>query len=219
MAEHAILLMLALSRNLPVYLKNQEHHIWRREGQEWPPLHGKTVAILGVGSSGGNLARVCKVGFGMHVLGMTRSRHDAPHVDRYFDQSRLLEMLPAADFVVLCLPRTPATMHLINAAALHAMQPTAYLINVSRGALIDEAALIAALRAGRIAGAGLDVTANDPIPADSPLWDLPNTIITPHIATETLQMSDDVVAFWCENIRRFAEHEPLLGLMDRQAGY
>jgi phosphoglycerate dehydrogenase-like enzyme len=93
------------------------------------------------------------------------------------------------------------------------------LVNVSRGALIDEEALIAAMRSGSIAGAGLDVTMHDPIPADSPLWDLPNVIITPHIATETLEMSEAVVDFWCENVRRFADHEPLLGLMDRQAGY
>lgn len=219
MAEHAVLLMLALARNFPLYVKNQEHHIWRREGQEWPPLHGKTVAILGLGSSGGNLARVCKVGFGMTVLGMSRSRRDHPHVDQHFHRDDLPALLPKADFVVLCLPRTPQTTHIIDATALQAMQPSAFLVNVSRGALIDEEALIVAMRAGSIAGAGLDVTAHDPIPKESPLWELPNTIITPHIATETLQMSDAVVEFWCENVRRFADNEPLLGLMDRQAGY
>jgi phosphoglycerate dehydrogenase-like enzyme len=219
MAEHAVLLMLALARQFPLYLKNQERHIWRREGQEWPPLHGNTIAILGVGSSGGNLARVCKAGFGMTVLGMTRSRRDHPYVDHYLKQTDLLDALPQADFVALCLPRTPQTTHIIDAAALQAMKPSAFLVNVSRGALIDEDALIAAMRSGSIAGAGLDVTAHDPIPAESPLWDLPNIIITPHIATETLQMSDAVVDFWCENVRRFADNEPLLGLMDRQAGY
>ena len=90
---------------------------------------------------------------------------------------------------------------------------------MSRGALIDEDALIAAMRSGRIAGAGLDVTAVDPIPANSPLWDLPNTIITPHIATESVKLSDAVVDFWCENLRRFAENQPLLGVVDRRAGY
>ena len=120
---------------------------------------------------------------------------------------------------MLCLPHTPETRHIINAAAFDAMKPTACLINVSRGALIDEDALIAAMRAGRIAGAGLDVTAVDPIPRDSPLWDLPNTIITPHIATESVKMSDAVVDFWCENVRRFAENQPLLGVVDRRAGY
>lgn len=219
MAEHAVLLMLALARNVPAYLKNQERHIWKREGQEWPPLHGHTVAILGLGSAGGNLARVCKVGFGMTVLGMARTVRAHPHVDRCFDQSELLEVLPEADFVVLCLPNTPATKNIINDAALAAMKPSAYLVNISRGALIDETALGAALRAGRIAGAGLDVTTQDPIPKESPLWELPNTIITPHIATESVKLSDAVVDFWCENVRRFARNETLLGVVDRQAGY
>lgn len=219
MAEHAVLLMLALSRNLPVYLRNQQQHLWRREGQDWFPLHGQTIAILGVGSGGGNLARVCKTGFGMTVLGMTRTPREIPHVDRVFGRSALLGVLPEADFVVLCLPNTRQTRHVIDAAALDAMRTTAVLINVSRGALVDEEALIAAMRAGRIAGAGLDVTAVDPIPPESPLWDLPNTIITPHVATESVKMSDAVVDFWCENVRRFAEDQALLGVVDRRAGY
>jgi phosphoglycerate dehydrogenase-like enzyme len=219
MAEHAVLLMLALSRNFPAYVRNQQNHIWKREGQDWPPLHGHTIAILGVGSSGGNLARVCKAGFGMTVLGMTRTPREHPHIDRSFGKSELLKVLPEADFVVLCLPNTPQTQRIIDSAALDAMKPTAYLVNVSRGALIDEGALIAAMRAGRIAGAGLDVTTEDPIPRDSPLWELPNTIITPHIATESVKLSEAVVDFWCENVRRFAQNEPLLGVMDRQTGY
>lgn len=219
MAEHAVLLMLALSRNLPVYLRNQQQHVWRREGQDWLPLHGQTIAILGVGSAGSNLARVCKTGFGMTVLGMSRTPRSHPHVDRAFDKSELPKVLPEADYVVLCLPNTRETKGIIDGAALGAMKPTACLVNVSRGALIDEAALIAAMRAGRIAGAGLDVTGVDPIPKDSPLWDLPNTIITPHIATESVKLSDAVVDFWCENVRRFAQNQPLLGVMDRQAGY
>ncbi len=219
MAEHAVLLMLALSRNLPVYLRNQQQHVWRREGQDWLPLHGQTVAILGVGSAGGNLARVCKTGFGMTVLGMSRTRRGLAHVDRCFDRSELLQVLPEADFVVLCLPHTAETRRIIDGAALAAMKSSALLINVSRGALIDEDALIAVLRAGGIAGAGLDVTAADPVPGESPLWDLPNTIITPHIATESVKLSDAVVDFWCENVRRFAQDQPLLGVVDRRKGY
>lgn len=219
MAEHAVMLMLALARNFPAYLKNQQNHIWRREGQEWPPLHRHTVAILGMGSAGGNLARVCKVGFGMTVLGMFRTPREHPHVDRAFGQTELLKVLPDADFVVLCLPNTPETKCMIDAAALAAMKPSAYLINISRGALIDEAALIEAMHAGRIAGAGLDVTTEDPIPKESPLWTMPNTIITPHIAVESVKLSESVVDFWCENVRRFAENERLLGVMDRHAGY
>jgi D-2-hydroxyacid dehydrogenase (NADP+) len=219
MAEHAVLLMLALSRNFPVYLRNQERHIWKREGQDWLPLHGNTIAILGVGSAGGNLARVCKAGFGMTVLGMSRTQREHPYVDHWFDKSKLLNTLPAADFVALCLPHTAQTRRIIDSAALAAMKSTAYLVNISRGALVDEAALSASLRAGAIAGAGLDVTAEDPIPKESALWELPNTIITPHIATESVELSGAVVDFWCENVRRFAQNEALLGVMDRQAGY
>ena len=219
MAEHAVLLMLALSRHFPAYLKNQERHIWRREGQDWPPLYGHTIAILGMGSSGGSLARVCKAGFGMTVLGMSRTRREHSHIDRAFDTTELHQMLPEADFVVLCLPHTPKTRRIIDSVALGAMKPTAYLVNVSRGALIDEKALMVTLRAGGIAGAGLDVTTEDPIPKESPLWDLPNTIITPHVATESVKLSEAVVDFWCENVRRFAENAPLLGVMDREAGY
>lgn len=219
MAEHAVLLMLALSRHFPAYVRNQERHIWRREGQDWPPLYGQTIAILGMGSSGGSLARVCKAGFGMTVLGMSRTRREHPHIDRAFDTSELLKVLPEADFVVLCLPHTPQTRRIIDSTALGAMKSTAYLVNVSRGALIDEETLMATLRAGGIAGAGLDVTTEDPIPKESPLWDLPNTIITPHVATESVKLSEAVVDFWCDNVRRFAENEPLLGVMDREAGY
>ena len=99
------------------------------------------------------------------------------------------------------------------------MKKHAILINTCRGPVVDEQALIAALQSGRILGAGLDVTSVDPIPGDSPLWDLPNTIITPHIATESVKLSDAVVDFWCENLRRFAEDRPLLGVVDPQAGY
>lgn len=215
MAEHALMLMLALPRNFPAYVHNQREHIWRREGQDWLPLYGQTVAILGVGSGGGNLARICKTAFGMKVLGMSRTPRELPHVDRAFTSNELLSVLPDADFVVLCLPNTPQTRNIIDAAALAAMRPTAFLINVSRGALIDETALIAAMRAKQIAGAGLDVTTVDPIPKDSALWDLPNTIITPHIATESTKLSDAVVEFWCENVWRFAQAQPLLGTVDR----
>jgi phosphoglycerate dehydrogenase-like enzyme len=182
-------------------------------------MHGKTIAILGVGGGGSVLARLCQVGLGMKVLGLSRIRRDCPNVDQYFGREDLPNMLSQADVVALCLPTTPETTNIINTTALAAMKPTAYLINIARGELIDEGALAEALTKGRLAGAGLDVTSNDPLPADSPLWDCPNLIITPHVAIGTQQISDDVVDFWSENIRRFAEGEPLLGLVDRQAGY
>ncbi|HEY8598161.1 MAG TPA: D-2-hydroxyacid dehydrogenase [Thermomicrobiales bacterium] len=220
-AEHALLLMLALARDLPGYAQNQAARRWHVPTGERPmrDLFGKTVLILGVGGIGGHLARMCRVGLQMRVLGTARTRHDDPHVERYVAPPDLPAALGEADFVVLCLALTAETRGIIDAAALAAMRPTAYLVNVARGGLVDEAALVAALQAGRIAGAGLDSFATEPLPSESPLWAMPNVIITPHVANGQDSARDQVIAFMCENIRRFAEREPLLGQVDRQARY
>ncbi len=221
MAEHAVLFMLALARNLQGFIQDQGERRWRTFVDERPMAqwYQKTIAILGVGAVGGNLARICKVGFGMRVLGMTRTRRDNPHVDRYVERSALHDALGEADVVALCLPITPATERIIDRAALAAIKPTAYLVNVARGGLVDEQALIEALRAGRLAGAGLDTTAVEPLPGDSPLWAMPNVLITPHVAPARDHVNEYMADFWCENIRRFAEQQPLQGLVDRYAGY
>jgi phosphoglycerate dehydrogenase-like enzyme len=221
MAEHVVLLMLALARDLPGFLHDQGERHWRHLASERPMLDlwGRTVAILGVGSVGGSLARICKLAFGMRVLGLARTRLNDPNVDRYFERSALHAALAEADFVVLTLALTPETAGIVNAAALAAMKPSAYLINVTRGALVDEDALIAALRMGQIAGAGLDSVSTEPLPPESPLWSLPNVIITPHVSPGRDRFGAEVVSFWCENVRRFAEGEPLLGAVDRAAGY
>jgi phosphoglycerate dehydrogenase-like enzyme len=221
MAEHVVMLMLALARDLPGFLQDQVERRWRHMVDERPMIQllGKTIAILGVGAVGGNLARMCKAGFGMTVLGLARTRRNDLYVDRYFDQEELHASLAQADFVALTLPLTPATAQIIDTAALAAMKPTAYLVNVSRGGLVDEEALVAALRSGRLAGAGLDATAVEPLPASSPLWEMPNVIITPHVAPARDRLGEHMVDFWCENIRRFAEGHEMLGAVDRLAGY
>jgi phosphoglycerate dehydrogenase-like enzyme len=221
MAEHALLLMLALARNLPGFLHDQAERQWRFLADERPmlDLFGKTILILGVGGVGGHLARICQVGLRMPVLGLARTRRDDPHVDRYIARSELHAALGEADFVALCLALTPETAGIIDAAALAAMKPTAFLINVVRGGLIDEAALVTALRSGQLAGAGLDTVAVEPLPPESPLWDLPNVIITPHVSPGRDRFGGEVVGFWCENIRRFAEGQPLLGMVDRTTRY
>jgi phosphoglycerate dehydrogenase-like enzyme len=221
MAEHVVLLMLALARDLPGFLQDQTERRWRFLHDERPmaQLFGKTILILGVGAVGGCLARLCQVGFGMRVLGLSRTRFDHPHVDRYVERADLHAALAEADVVAVCLALTPTTERIIDAAALAAMKPTATLINVTRGGLVDEPALIAALRDGRIAGAGLDVAAVEPLPPDSPLWSLPNVIITPHVSAARDRIGEHIVDFWCDNIRRFAEGAPLRGIVDRQAGY
>jgi phosphoglycerate dehydrogenase-like enzyme len=221
MAEHALLLMLALARDLPGFLGDQAARRWRFLADERPMVDvvGKTALILGVGAVGGHLARMCKAGLGMRVLGLARTRRHNPHVDRYIERADLPAALGEADFVALCLALTPATARIIDAAALAAMRPTAYLVNVTRGGLVDEEALVAALHDGRLAGAGLDATAAEPLPAESPLWAMPNVIITPHIAPGRDRVGREVVDFWCENIRRFAEGEPMRGAVDRHARY
>jgi phosphoglycerate dehydrogenase-like enzyme len=182
-------------------------------------LYEKTIAILGVGAVGGNLARICKAGFGMRVWGLARTRQTNPYVDHYFNIAELHAALAEADVVALCLPQTSVTERIIDAQALAAMKPGAYLINVARGGLVDEEALIRALQRGHLAGAGLDATAVEPLPAESPLWAMPNVIITPHVAPARDRLAEHMVDFWCKNIRRFAEGQELLGVVDRYAGY
>jgi phosphoglycerate dehydrogenase-like enzyme len=221
LAEHALLLLLALARDLPGYLRHQAARRWYPAKGVRPmvDLSGKTLLILGVGATGSYLARLAKVGLGMRVLGLARTRADHPHVDRYIARHALHWALGEADAVALCLPLTAETRGIIDAAALAAMRPSAFLVNIARGGLVDEAALIEALRAGRLAGAGLDATAAEPLAEASPLWDMPNVIITPHIATYGDRNDVEVIAFWCENLRRFANGQSLLGAVDRQARY
>jgi len=220
-AEHALMLMLALARNLPRCLADQAACRWVH-WSERPPmvqLRGKTVLILGLGELGGALARMCKLGLGMRVVGMSRRSRGRRHVDRYVTRDELHAALGEADVVVLTMPATRETVGLLDGSALAQMKPGAYLVNVARGRLVDEGALVEALRADRIAGAGLDAVAAEPLAPESPLWGLPNVVITPHLAPITDAVADDLVAFWAENIRRFAEGEPLRGLVDRAAGY
>jgi phosphoglycerate dehydrogenase-like enzyme len=220
-AEQALMLMLALARGLPAFARQQAARRWQDPAEGWPvrALFEKTVLILGVGGVGGHLARICRVGLQMRVLGTARTRHDDPHVERYVEPHELPAALGEADFVVLCLALTAETRGMIDAAALAAMRPTAYLINVARGGVVDEGALVAALQSGQVAGAGLDVTTTEPLPADSPLWPMPNVIITPHIGNGRDRAADQTLAFMRENIRRFVEGEPLLGTIDRHAHY
>ncbi len=183
-------------------------------------LRGRTLAIIGPGKIGREIARLARA-FGMTVSALGRGRHTPEElgVDRVYTRAQLCALLAEADVVVLSAPHTPETENLLGAAALAAMKPTAILINVARGELVDEDALVAALAEGRLAGAALDVFRREPLPADSPLWALPNVIITPHMAPGLDRMGEHLVDFWCENIRRFAEGEPLLGTIDRHARY
>jgi phosphoglycerate dehydrogenase-like enzyme len=221
MAEHGAALILSLARDLPGHQRDQAARRWREmeETRGMVLLEGKTAAILGVGAVGGHLARILRAGLGMRVLGMARASRGHPHVDRYFTREELLEVLPEADVVALALPRTGETARILDRAALRAMKRGAILVNLSRGGLVDEAALAEALESGALRGAGLDVFEREPLPPESPLWQLPSVVITPHASAVTDAAAEAIVSFWCENIRRFAQGEPLLGTVDRAAGY
>jgi len=205
-AEHAMALMLALSRRLPEARDNQNARRWRgmiseiaaREDQ----LAGKTMLIVGLGRIGARLARLARA-FDMRVIATKRdTATGTAGADAVHPHHRLRELLGQADIVALTCPLTPETENLIDAAALAAMKPTAHLINVARGRVIDEPALIEALQQRRIAAAGLDVTREEPLAAASPLWAMPNVLITPHTAGETRAYEDAVIDILLENLQR-----------------
>jgi len=205
-AEHAMALMLALSRRLHEARDNQNARRWRgmiseiaaREDQ----LAGKTMLIVGLGRIGARLARLAQA-FDMRVIATKRdTATGTAGADAVHPHHRLRELLGQADIVALTCPLTPETENLIDAAALAAMKPTAHLINVARGRVIDEPALIEALQQRRIAAAGLDVTREEPLAAASPLWAMPNVLITPHTAGETRAYEDAVIDILLENLQR-----------------
>jgi len=200
MAELTVLLMMALSRDFPRMLANQREKRWQRWGQRL--LAGKTLVIVGVGAISEALAARCKP-LGLKVVGIT-SRSSVEHFDEVRPRLHLREAVAGADFLVLLIPYSPETHHMIDASVLAAMKPTAYLINVARGGVVDEGALIEALRTHQIAGAGLDVFAQEPLPESSPLWDLDNVIITPHIGGMSNIYAEQVLPLLLHNLRAFA---------------
>ncbi len=213
-SEHAMALILAMMRRLPEARDNQAKHVWRgmiadlnsREDE----LGGKTLLIVGLGGIGGRLARLAKA-FDMRVIGIKRDpAKGGDAADSVHPISELQALLPQADFVALTCPLTPQTEKLIDADALSRMKPSAYLINAARGRCVDEPALIAALREGRIAGAAIDVTVEEPLPAASPLWDFKNVLITPHTAGETRRYEDNVLDILIENLDRLWRRETTL---------
>jgi len=205
-AQHAMALMLALARQIHLGRDNQRKRFWRgmisdiarREDE----LGGKTLLIVGLGAIGSRLAALAHA-FGMHVIATKRDVSTGTEgADAVFPQDQLIALLPQADVVVLTCPLTPQTEKLIDARAFAAMKPTAYLINVARGRVVDEPALITALAENRIAGAGIDCTVEEPLPESSPLWGFDNAIITPHTAGETQRYEDNVIDILLENLDR-----------------
>ncbi|MGH6741242.1 MAG: D-2-hydroxyacid dehydrogenase, partial [Bradyrhizobium sp.] len=176
-SEAAMAAMLALSRDLPGFVRAQDEHQWKR----WPAklLHNKTVGIIGIGVIAEALAPKCKV-MGMNVVGVTSSPRQVAGFDSVHPMSQLFTVLPHLDYLVLLTPYSPTTHHLIDADAFAALKPTCYLVNLARGGVVDEDALVEALRAKKIAGAALDVFNQEPLPSDNPLWGFKNVIVTTH---------------------------------------
>lgn len=223
LAEHALFFCLALAYRYPAFLDAQRAHRWGVPGQEdLRGLYGRTIGIVGLGHTGKELALRAKA-MGMRVLGYRRrATEPPPGVDELFsaDGGDGLEvLLDRSDFVVLALGLSNATHHLIGAAELNRIGPKGYLVNMARGPVVDEAALIAALYDGRIAGAGLDTFEVEPLPADSRLWDAPNTLITPHVTPAVPDRTARSLEIICENIRRFRAGEPLLNRLTEEDLY
>jgi phosphoglycerate dehydrogenase-like enzyme len=221
-AEHVLALVLAFARGLKPLLERQARHEWPEQDRTVPTfeLSGQTLGVVGMGAIGDEVAKRA------HALGMrviATQRHEAeppPYVERLLTGDHGLdELLPMADHVVLCLPLTAQTRHTIGAAELACMRPSTHLYNIGRGDLIDQDALIDALCARRIAGVGLDVTTPEPLPPESPLWDLPDVLITDHTAGETPRYWDRGIELVVENLRHFLADEPLLNVVDTRAGY
>jgi len=176
-SEAAFMSMLALSRQLPRTVRNQDKHHWERFPARL--LHDKTVGIFGIGVIAEELAPKCKA-FGMKVVGISSTQRPVPGFDRVYDRSQLTEAVRELDYLVLLTPLTPQTRNSVDAKVLAAMKPGAYLVNLARGGVVDEAALMAALKNKQLAGAALDVFATEPLPMDHPLWDMESVIITTH---------------------------------------
>jgi phosphoglycerate dehydrogenase-like enzyme len=202
MAELAFLFMLSLSRDARGMFDNQARHVWRR----WPQrlLMGKTATLVGVGAISEQLALRCKA-FDMRTIGVSSARKEARAIDVVYPRARLDEAAAEADFVIALVPYTAETHHLINARVFAAMKPSGVFINIARGHVADEAALVEALRAKRIAGAGLDVFAREPLPPDSPLWDMPNVLVTPHIGGMSDVYAEQALPMLIENVSAFLD--------------
>jgi len=218
MPEHVMALVLAFSRRLHVDIRRQAAHRWDRPAGIGGEVRGQVLGILGLGQIGRALAAQAAA-FGMRVIGAKRTPDPVPHVERVFPPDRMDEVLREADFVVALLPATPATRGVLGEREFRLMRPTAVFINVARGTILQEPALLRALREGWIAGAGLDVFDAEPLPPDHPLYAFEQVIITPHVAGVTPQFFDRVAGVFCENLRRYAAGEPLQHVVDVSRGY
>lgn len=224
MAEHTMGLILALARNFPDSVRFQDQSAWGQQQlwdkpQHLTEINSRILLIVGFGSIGRELARRAKA-FGMRVWGVTRSgRGDTTLAERIVPVARLDEVLAEADYVVIAAPETAETKHLMGAAQLVRMKRTARLLNVGRGSLVDESALVNALQGGQIAGAALDVTGTEPLPAESPLWKAPNLFITPHTSAISERLWDRETALLLDLLERWFGGRDMTNVVNFERGY
>ena len=219
-AEHVMALILAFSRTINILVKRQMDTVWEsRANLPVIEISGETLGIIGLGSIGLQVAKRAHA-FDMRLLAVDATQTEKPdYVESLWRLDRLHEMLEQADFVSICCPLTPETEGMMSTAEFRAMKSTAFLINIARGKIVDQPALIEALRTGELAGAGLDVTNPEPLPNDSPLWEMDNVIITPHNAGQSPKAPRRVFELFCENLKRFVAGEPLINVVDKTRGY
>jgi glyoxylate/hydroxypyruvate reductase A len=214
MAEYVLAYVLYFCQDISRALKAQREKRWDPYRMEF--IHQKTLGVMGLGHIGKAVAQKANAA-GMRVVSWDMAPAEAPFVERQYGPSEMPAFLKEADFVVLTLPATPATRNLVGRDFFRDMKKTAYLINICRGAIVDEDALMEALRSGQIAGAVIDAMKEEPLPEKSPLWDCPNLIVTAHISGPSLPA--DMVEIFKENFRRFMNQEPLIGLIDFSRGF
>lgn len=220
-AEHVFALLLAIGRRLPAHLRDQREGQWNPDASEGTvELEGRRLVLLGVGEIGARVARLASA-FGMFVTAVQHHTDDSdvPGVDRAVSNDGLLDVLPETDVLVASLPLTDATRGLIGAGTFAALPDHAVFVNVGRGETVDQGALVAALRAGRLAAAGLDVFEEEPLPEDSPLWSMDNVVLTPHVAGQAPHYADRALSIFLDNLGRFRRGRPLTNTVDLGAGY
>jgi phosphoglycerate dehydrogenase-like enzyme len=216
-AEHLMAFVFAASRQLHRYRDSQRATEWEERAHQ--ELRGATIVVYGMGSIGGEIARLASA-IGMRVIGVRR-RAESPErgVDRVVAPDRLADVVGEADYLAIAAPLTSATRGAISREVISRMKPTAWIVNIARGAIVDEPAMIEALQAKRIAGAALDVFTTEPLPKESPLWTLENVMITPHNAGDSPRTDERSLALFAENLRRYKAGEPLMNRVDFEAGY
>lgn len=216
-AEFVITYLLAYTKRLPILYQLHAEHNWQR-GLPNIELFGKTLLIIGAGGIGQEIAVRAKA-FGMRIFGSSRQSQPLPNFDKVVGANEWKELLSESEFVVIAAPLTLETKGMIDMETLGLFRPDSYLINIARGAIVEESALTKALQEGWIAGAALDTVFTEPLPAESPLWTLPNVFITPHCSGNSPRVKERTIALFLENFTRYRQGQQLRNVVDKTAGY